>query len=219
MSNTISQVQHLKEFKRLTDPRQSVEHRQAIRAEIRAMSSAVFREEPRSQRRYPGESAAASIFKFLSETPKSSARRSHLIKALDVLRQYEEAERRKDLATMRRLTIGRATISYDSLTATALKAHRLVGVRDEGMIVQPKELYGQACFGILLLFEKRRLDRIRACQHCRKSFFARFTHQKFCDDPKTLCQWTDYHSSDWRREQNRRHQREYRKQNSGRKGK
>jgi hypothetical protein len=218
MPNKSSQVQKLRALKRLSDPRQSAEHRLAMLAEIRAMSSAVFREAPRSKRRYPGESAATEIFKYLSEARIGSAGRNHLIEALDVLRQYEDADNRKDVATMRRLFIGKATLAYDRLTEIALREHRLVGVRDEGLILQPKTRYGQACFGILLLFEKRRLDRIRTCLHCRKLFFARFKHQTFCDDPKTRCQWMHYHSSEWRKEQNRIHQRKYRKRYRGRKG-
>ena len=73
----------------------------------------------------------------------------------------------------------------------------------------------------LALWNLGRLHRIKECLQCGSWFYARFTHQLFCNVPDRQCRWKHFHTPEWRKKQasyrkrhrteNRKHQREYRK--------
>jgi hypothetical protein len=84
---------------------------------------------------------------------------------------------------------------------------------ERGFVFISEDPRVHAVLGILELFRRGRLARVKKCLHCRSWFYARFKHQQFCSDTAKKCQWNRYHTPEWRRkhsEQNRQHQREYR---------
>lgn len=65
----------------------------------------------------------------------------------------------------------------------------------------------RAILSLLRTLEIKRVNRVRACGHCTKWFFARFSHSKFCH---TKCQQKQYASSPEHKEGRRKYMREYR---------
>lgn len=83
-----------------------------------------------------------------------------------------------------------------------------------GFTILCRDRRADALLALVELLRRGRLDRLRQCLRCRSWFYARFKHQRFCNDPEKKCQWRHYHTPEWRkkhREKNRRHQEEYRK--------
>jgi hypothetical protein len=173
----------------------------------------------KSQRVYPGEPEAAAVLSFLSSLKTSPRRYKDFVKPLRILQLFESATRNYDSTTMHQMMKRATPTAYDSFGRAIRRRAELVAVREQGLIVRPKTTYGTAALGVLVLFEKRLLTRIRQCLHCKQWFYARFTHQKFCRDALKGCQWKHYHSPEWRkanRERNRTRQAKFRERMFGR---
>jgi hypothetical protein len=174
-----------------------------------------------SKRRYPGEYQGECLAARLNSLAGAPIKQRPLLRCLHILKQFERACKTKDVAAIERLRKQKKGLhfAYDCLVQAASRKKkgrkpRCSGVHEEGLIVGPVGPAGQAALAALLLDNENRLDRIKQCLHCNSWFYARFKHQSFCPDSKKKCQWNHYHTLAWRkqhREQNRKHQKAYRK--------
>jgi hypothetical protein len=104
--------------------------------------------------------------------------------------------------------------------ALGVESWRLDWESKRGLVVSSGTLRIHALLGLLELFKRGRLHRLRLCRHCQAWFYACSERQFFCNHPEKRCQWKHYHTPQWRkknRERNRVLQRDYRARNSGRK--
>jgi hypothetical protein len=171
------------------------------------------------RRRYPGEAEARYLLahiEYLSQFPK---RKREFLRTLRILRDFEQFMKSRGGQTHGPIEPVVVEV-WRKLTKTIQSGRSVVkDVIQEGLVVQPDGPDGTAALSMLsLCFCHWRLNRIRRCQHCEEWFYARFKHQQFCNDPKKKCQWNHYHTPDWRRqhrEQNKRHQRNFRDRNFG----
>jgi len=179
------------------------------------------------RRSYPGQAEGDRVTEYLNRLSRVDAKQHPFVRSLSILKQFAQAARNRDKAAVDRLgkVGGDAYIAFNSLISAA-KPKRLsqlrVNVHKEGLLLQPATPEGEAAVALLVLVQKARTDRIRRCPRCRAWFYARFKHQQFCRDPKTKCQWSHYHSPEWRkknRERNKKHQSDYRVRNPSRRSK
>jgi hypothetical protein len=184
-------------------------------AQLEAEGWPIFLRPEVSGRRYPGEAEAFHVLgQFIRwERPPRGKKIKELLKAFRILRDYEEIGR---TGSTRAVVKGaRVRSAWDKLERAILSDRVFaVGPTEKGLVVEPVTEIGRTAFGLLSLAAQQRLARLRQCLHCRWWFYARFKHQRFCNDPAGKCQWNHYHTPEWRRqhrEQNRKHQREYRK--------
>jgi hypothetical protein len=178
-----------------------------------------------SSRSYPGQAEGDRVTEYLNDLSRAGVTQHRLLRSLSIHQKYLQAMRRQDKAAMGRLRKpgGGADLAYHSLISAA-KPKRLnqlqVTLNKEGLLIlQPATPEGKAAVALLALIQKARVDRIRQCPRCRTWFYARFKHQQFCRDPKKKCQWSHYHSPEWRtknRDRNKKHQRDYRVRNPSR---
>lgn len=176
-----------------------------------------------SVRSYPGQTEGDSVVKYLNELTRVRVQQHPFLHSLSVLWKLSQATKDCDVSAIDRLLESRRGINfaYNCLVAAAMPT-RLKDLRfrrhKEGLILQPTTLKGQAAVALLVLDDKRQVDRIRQCLHCQTWFYARFKHQQFCNDLAKKCQWNHYHSPEWRkqhREQNLKHQAAWRKRTFG----
>jgi hypothetical protein len=165
-------------------------------------------EPKRNGRRYPGEAEAGTVLWYIGFLARNPAKQKAFLRPLKTLQKIEAAVKNRDVNAVHCLRRAMRT-AYEVLQNAINEKKWGVGVTNEGLIVRPATIGGEAALAVLLLSEKRRLTRIRSCLHCRRMFFARFKSQNYCNDPKSNCQWAHYHTPEWRRK-NREHQRQYR---------
>lgn len=172
-----------------------------------------------SSRLYPAQAEGDCVAEYLNHLSSVRAKQHRFRQSLNVFWEVEQAVNDRDLRAIDLLAKKRRGLkfAYDYVVAAA-KPTRLKQLRfkfhNEGLVLQPVTPEGRAAVALLLLHRKYRLDRIRQCPHCRTWFYARFNHQRFCNNPAKKCQWNHYHTPEWRkqhREQNRKHQAQYRK--------
>jgi hypothetical protein len=177
-----------------------------------------------SGRSYPGQAEGDCITKYLNNLPRADAKQHHFLHSVTVLSRLSQATKDGDVPAIDRLLKDRRGINfaYNYLDAAA-KPAKLRDLRlrrhKDGLLLRPTTPKGEAVVALLVLDAKRQVDRIRKCLHCRTWFYARFNHQKFCNDRAKDCQWNYNHSKEWRklnRERNKKHQAEYRARNPGR---
>jgi hypothetical protein len=166
---------------------------------------------PRQPKQYPGEDeggAVAAILQRLSRSPKKQK------PFLEVLRSLQRLERGRDQKGVRATGRMVPDVLIRKIEKGLRRVKLLVLAKGYRLQLMPASLYGFFIQNLLTLFGMNRVNRIRQCGHCGTWFFARINHQTFCNDQEKKCQFTHYHTSEWRkrnRERNLRHQREYRK--------
>jgi hypothetical protein len=176
------------------------------------------------RRSYPGQAEGERVTEYLNYLSRIGAKRHPFLRSLSILKKFAQAARNHDKTAIDRLgkAGGDAHFAFNSLISAAMpKSLSRLGVKvhKEGLLLQPATPEEEAAVALLVLVQKTRVDRIRQCPRCRTWFYARFKHQQFCRDPKKKCQWSHYHSSEWRRknrERNKKHQRAYRVRNPAR---
>jgi hypothetical protein len=182
-----------------------------------------FRQDRQANRRYPAEAEGKYLAEFLNSS--AAAKRSLLLESLRVIQDLAQASRNHDLPAVDRLRTTKRGLkfAYGYLVKTAMPRASLkqwaLDVHEDGLIVHPATAEAKAALAVLVLEKKWRIERITRCLHCQAWFYARFKHQRFCPDPVKKCQWSHYHSSEWRkqnRERNKKHQRAYRVRNPAR---
>lgn len=162
--------------------------------QLRQLGSWRHAEILKAKRHYPGEAEAGYLLAFIDSA--SEPKQKEFLKLLR--RPNSACEKMEDF------------IDPENLTWR---------VSRDGIVLLPGDPEGVAVLAILLLEFQGQLRQIKRCLHCGARFYARFESQQFCPNPKTNCQWNHFHSPAQRkqyRERNRRHQREYRKRNPGR---
>ena len=178
-----------------------------------------------SRRSFLGQAEGDCVTEYLNYLSRVGAKRHPFVRSLSVHQEYLQAVRRQDKAAMARLRKpgGGADLAYYSLISAAkpkrLNQLQVTLSKDGLLILQPATSEGKAAVALLALIQKARVDRIRRCPCCRTWFYARFKHQRFCPDPEKECQWSHYHSPEWRRknrERNKKNQRDYRVRNPSR---
>jgi hypothetical protein len=223
MANRTRQVQRRRRSEELVNLDRKIEL--ALKEGIAAMEAQMaagkwgpFYDPEGARRHYPGEAEAVCLlgtFQVLSELNSNPKKLKALLKQFRTLRQYEQACNNGNARAAARAehAVG---VLRDKLHGTVLSGRIVpVDIRKEGMVIQPTTLDGMTALALLSLsLRHKSLSRIRLCLQCASWFYARFKHQRFCNDPMKKCQWNHYHTPDWRkrhREQNRKHQGEYRK--------
>jgi hypothetical protein len=179
-----------------------------------ARRSAFSGPEGEAKRRYPGEAKAHYLLSYLAS--KGTKQRESLLASLKLLQILEAKGRDLKAGTFTRSI--RLVYPFLMSAIKTSKRSKVVDIHEAGLVVQPTTPASKAALAILLLAEQRKLGRIRRCLHCHAWFYARFKHQKFCNDANKNCQFDHYHTSEWRkqhREQNRRHQAEFRARTFG----
>jgi hypothetical protein len=167
--------------------------------------------QPASGRSYPGQGEGDCVTKYLNDLPRVGAKRHPFLHSVTVLSKLSQATKDGNRPAIDRLLENRRGINfaYNYLVGAA-KPTRIKDLRlrrhKDGLLLQPTTPKGEAIVALLVLDDKRQVDRIRKCLHCGTWFYARFKHQKFCNDRAKDCQWSHYHSSDWRKQQNKKHQ-------------
>jgi hypothetical protein len=172
-----------------------------------------------TKRKYPGDTAGAYLCEFLKTVSRFPTQEKVFLTSLRTLQRLEQAVMNRDVLAVHRIRKKGLYPAYDRLTEMVNRRKWAAGVTEDGVVFRPKTAEGKAALAIFLLEKQRRLNRMRKCLHCGAWFYARFSQQQFCRDPQTKCQWKHYHTPEWRkkhREQNRKHQSEYRKRNPGR---
>jgi hypothetical protein len=175
-------------------------------------------------RKYPGEEAARNFLAYVDsqrEFPGWQDKYLGLLRGLQRLDNEVEAHGENPKWRLSKKSreaweeFGHEL--YDH--ALAVEPWRLDWDSKRGFVMVETTERIDALLGLLELFGRRRLNRLRRCRHCSAWFYARFKHENFCIDPEKRCQWNHYHTPEWRkrnRERNRRQQREWRKRNFGR---
>lgn len=182
------------------------------------------------KRGYPLQWHGEVLADRLNLESRVPALKTPLLPSIRVLQQIAAEDRKnRDVSAIDRLRKNKKgfDFAYGYLTRAAMRGTKrkwfLAGVHENGLIVSPGTSEGEAAWVALLLDKKDRIDRVKQCIVCRSWFYARFKHQRFCNDPVKQCQWKHYHTAEWRkqhRERNRKHQQEYRERLFGpRKGK
>jgi hypothetical protein len=177
-----------------------------------------------SSRSFLGQAEGDRVAEYLNRLPRAGVKQHPFLRSLSILKKFAQAARNHDKAAIDRLRKvgGDAHFAFNSLVSAAMpkRLNELrVKVHKEGLLLQPATPGAEAAVALLVLVQKTRVDRIRQCPRCRAWFYARFKHQQFCRDPKKKCQWSHYHSPEWRRknrERNKKHQRDYRVRNPSR---
>lgn len=164
------------------------------------------------KRQYPGESEAEDIIAYLRLLVRQLKEGGD-----DVIRE-EFKEFMKLIAPIIFSRRGEsATLPMNDLVEEIVGEvveHGSPKVSKRGVQFEAVSPRGKATFALLRLVQDGRLDRLRKCDNCRILFYARFKHQRFCNEASKNCQWKYYHSPEWRkrnRERNLQHQRAYRK--------
>jgi hypothetical protein len=211
------QVQVLAETRRLLEDFEKMGLRGALDAKTEREKQP-FGEAGGKLRRYPGESEGGYLAEYLNNARRSN-KQDRLLKSVRVVQQVAQAAYKHDIAAIDRLRKRGMNFAYTTLR-TAInneisgKLGWAFGVEESGFTIRATTPDGKVALAVLLLEKHYRLTRVRQCLHCGSWFYARFTHQQFCNDATKRCQWNHYHTPEWRkdhRERNRRHQREYRK--------
>jgi hypothetical protein len=220
MANRIRQVQHKRRSKKLPDlsPELRLALEKSVAERLEAEGYPVFLKAETAERHYPGEAEALHILLEINLSPKP--KRAELLKSFRILRDYEEASASGNTRALAKALRTSKAVLARLERSILLGRNFTLGVRRDGLVVQPNTNAGMTAFALLSLFGQQRVSHLRECLHCRSWFFARFKHQQFCRDPFKKCQWSHYHTPEWRRsrrEQNKKHQMEYRKRNPGRK--
>lgn len=172
-----------------------------------------------SKRVYPGEGEAEAVLRYMAYFMESPKEKRIFLKSWGILRSFEVAIQRRDVQSVRRLALASALRALQKLV---IGKSRSVSWQRGGLVVTPSTEVGFAALGLLSLANMGLVTRIRPCKHCLRWFFARFKHQQFCGDRETECQWSHYHTPEWRkkhRESNRKHQRNYRERLFGKRSK
>jgi hypothetical protein len=135
-----------------------------------------FPQSKRAKRSYPGEAEGLYVAAYL---------------------EYLSAFPTKQRAILAWLRPMQKTTSKKAMKGTlpVKKLARLVQKNPYGSYEYSS---GMAAFK---LWELGRLRQIRKCVHCGTWFYARFSHQLFCNDPVKKCQWNHYHTPESRRKQ------------------
>ena len=181
MSNTISQVQS-RNLRTLTE--------NWILTSLGALGHEPDVLPHKTKRRYPGEVEGEYLVAYLEYLSAFPAEQKALIKML---------RSRKAAFTEFESAIQGNNWAYN--------------VQRDGLVILPTMPDGVAALAVLLLDVKDCLGRLRKCLHCGKWFYGRFPPQKFCRDRNSNCRWNHFHTPEWRkqhREQNRKHQRNFR---------
>lgn len=193
---------------------------------LEKLASGSWDQEETPKRRYPGETQGLYLTEHLNSLSRFPAKQSSLLKSVYICQEIAREMKSRDVPNDLRKLRKRIRFAEEYLVDAALSALRkdskgrwALGIRKDGLIVEPTTPEARAAIAALWLTESGRIDCIKQCLYCRSWFFARFKHQQFCSDPKKKCQFNHYHSSEWRkrnRERNRKDQIEYRKRNPGR---
>jgi len=186
-------------------------------------------EEKPHKRRYPYEDQGHALAERLNLLSSGPTKQNSLLESVRVLQEVARAQKNRDVAAIDRLRKAKKgmNFAYGYLVDAALSGLRkhsknrwAVGIHEDGLIVEPTTSEARAAIGALLLETNGRIDRVKQCLLCQTWFYARFKHQEFCADSKKKCQWTHYHTPEWRRqhrERNKKHQRAYRERTFGKK--
>jgi hypothetical protein len=184
---------------------------------LRDLESGPFDRPLGSKRRYPGEVEADYLLTYIGRLSRFPAKQESFLKPFRALLEMERVLGKKDEPAVRRIWPS-ARRAYNKLSHVIRAGGWTVGVSRQGLILEPMSKGGRAALAVLLLDEQHRLNRIRPCLSCDAWFYARFNHQRFCNDPEKKCQWNHYHTPEWRkkhREQNKKYQRDFRERTFG----
>jgi hypothetical protein len=213
MASKTTQVQ-----RRVYDPPVKILTKREILAHVLDnLEAGPFHEPLRSKRQYSGEVEADHFLEHIGHLSRYPAKQESFLKLFRALLELEKVSGKKDVSAVRRIWPG-ASRAYDKLFHIIRAGKWTTDVRREGLVLVPISREGVAALAVLLLSQQRRLNRIRPCLRCGAWFYARFNHQQFCNDPEKRCQWNHYHTPEWRkkhREQNKKHQRDFRERTFG----
>jgi len=179
----------------------------------------IARAETLSKRPYPFRYQGECLALWLNHESRTT-QRTLLLTSVRVLQEMVRAKKNRDVTAIDRLRKRRKGLNFayeyllSVVAAGAKRTERFKGVHEEGLIFAPSTGDGEAALAALILEKENKIDQIKQCLHCKQWFYALFKHQRFCNDFEKKCQWNHYHTPEWRkkhREQNRKHQKEYRK--------